>query len=983
MNFNHLVIRFSQENKHPLILYDYFLIKNNMKFLSRWCKNKNLQTLILFFMSITLANAQVTGTVFRDFNANGTKDTNEPLVSGILVKAYNTSGALCASATTAGATAPNYTLPTTCTGQVRVEFEIPTTNTDPVGPLASIDYASYGGATYGSSVQFASAGATNINFAINAPNDYCEANPQIALSCYENGSGVGNTNAAFITFPYNSSGSTPAPSKNFDAQTLGSVYGIAFQNTKKLVYTAAFLKRHSGLGVRGMDGVYVMDYSTSTPTLVGGFDLQGITPANGGAAIDLGTVTRTNITTTISAGAAGDNQLSSVRTNANRDLDAFVKAGAVGFGDIDVSEDNNFLWLVNLNQKALIKVDISSTLAATTNPNTLASAKVNQYMISGTGVPACVNGQLRPFGLEFKYGKGYVGVVCDASTSATIQRPADLKAYVLSFDPANPTTFIQELSVNLNHVREQAYISGADGISGNWQRWMDSNADYGTDVNLLAGLDFVSAPQPLLSDIDITEDGSMILSFQDRFTHQSGNMNLIPVSDSTALVRTIGAGDILYAKKNTGAGYTVEPTSTDGPPTYPGFLTNDGPNSDGEYFFNDYYVNTGNTSGEGHFEISLGASAYIQGKQEVAQISYDPAGFFTQGVRFYNVVNGAHSREYTVLNSNFGDPVGFGKGSALGDIEVLCSPPPIEIGNRIWKDTNKDGIQNAGEEGIDGVEIELYEGTASTGTAVQTVTSATLAGQKGSWYFTNLKANQDYVIKVKTALGAGALATCTAFSPTGAGTTLVDNNTSNGTITLKTGNAGENNHSFDIGVNEVPVCVKPNAGADLAQCLPKTSTNLTDATATTEWIAYSANPALATIDATTGVIAGMTVAGTYKFILRVKGSAACADTMQIVVSVGDPAFVLCDDGTTSYTLTADVGVTNVVWYNMAGVQVGTGSTLFVNSKTLGLEDGSEAFYYTALDTTGCTAESCCPIKFTTEQCCPVVPYCLPVGFKRN
>ena len=93
------------------------------------------------------------------------------------------------------------------------------------------------------------------------------------------------------------------------------------------------------------------------------------------------------------------------------------------------------------------------------------------------------------------------------------------------------------------------------------------------------------------------------------------------------------------------------------------------------------------------------------------------------------------------------------------------------------------------------------------------------------------------MIKVKTALAIGTLATCNAYSPTGAGTVLIDNNTSTGTIALKTGNAGDNNHSFDIGVNEG--CVKPNAGPDQSiactnNTLP-TSFDLVDAAAGQKW----------------------------------------------------------------------------------------------------------------------------------------------------
>jgi hypothetical protein len=139
---------------------------------------------ILFSLGLFLTPSVLTaqsGSVFRDYNANGTKDTNEPLVSGIIVKAYNTAGALCASATSAGTNAPNYTLPTTCTGQVRVEFEIPNAIANACGLSNDLDFASYGGSSYGTSVQFISAGGT-ADFAISNPHQYASptiTNPKI------------------------------------------------------------------------------------------------------------------------------------------------------------------------------------------------------------------------------------------------------------------------------------------------------------------------------------------------------------------------------------------------------------------------------------------------------------------------------------------------------------------------------------------------------------------------------------------------------------------------------------------------------------------------------------------------------------------------------------------------------------------------------------------------------------------------------------
>ena len=59
-----------------------------------------LITVLLFTTS--LAYADITGTVFRDFNGNGVKDTYEPLTPRVTVNAYNATGTLCATATSTG-----------------------------------------------------------------------------------------------------------------------------------------------------------------------------------------------------------------------------------------------------------------------------------------------------------------------------------------------------------------------------------------------------------------------------------------------------------------------------------------------------------------------------------------------------------------------------------------------------------------------------------------------------------------------------------------------------------------------------------------------------------------------------------------------------------------------------------------------------------------------------------------------------------------
>ena len=95
---------------------------------------------VLVFISYFLS-AQISGTVFRDFNGDGIKQSGEPLMGNIIVKAYAPGSSIaCGNAITTAISSPNYSI-SGCSGNVRIEFEIPSTNTYPNGPLAGIDFS--------------------------------------------------------------------------------------------------------------------------------------------------------------------------------------------------------------------------------------------------------------------------------------------------------------------------------------------------------------------------------------------------------------------------------------------------------------------------------------------------------------------------------------------------------------------------------------------------------------------------------------------------------------------------------------------------------------------------------------------------------------------------------------------------------------------------------------------------------------------------
>ena len=148
--------------------------------------------------------------------------------------------------------------------------------------------------------------------------------------------------------------------------------------------------------------------------------------------------------------------------------------------------------------------------------------------------------------------------------------------------------------------------------------------------------------------------------------------------------------------------------------------------------------------------------------------------------------------------------------------------------------------------------------------------------------------------------------------------------------------------------------------------------DLLDAPSGYTWVVSNTNPSAATINAQTGLVTGMSINGNYQFILQKIGDATCSDIVQVQVNAATAPIMLCNDGSTSYTIVAPSMLTNVIWYNMAGIQVGTGTSLIVKSTTLGLEDGTEAYYYKVVGntSTACDSELCCPVSFTTKPCCP-------------
>ena len=525
----------------------------------------------------------------------------------------------------------------------------------------------------------------------------CTADTRLATSIHVNGDSqaAGSTGASvngLITFDYAATGELAAPFSKGTAGQVGSVWGLAYDVTRKKLYTSAFLKRHASFGPGGVGAIYQMDgrSASATPSLL--IDLA----ANG---VDLGSSPRT-----LSNGVVDDpNELPADASQPSWDRDAFAQIGKISLGDIDISADGNILWAVNLKQRELVEINLT---------NTTVTAK---HAIPD---PGCSNGEFRPWAVKVHDGKVWVGSICSAETS---QQAADLKAYVQAFDG---TTFTTATSFALN------YPKGSVGNGPGDEKWQPWTSTFQT----LASGEFAIYPQPILSDIEFDMDGSLILGFMDRMGHQVGGVNYTPnYPDDNTMIQGQTGGDIIRVCNN-GGKYELENNATCTSGSTAGKDKGQGPGN-GEYYWGEMWdFNPWNADGGFHQETSFGGLAFKAGSGEIALTAMNPLNPNANagGVIWLDNATGGRSANAGVQvyrQQGAGSPY-FGKAAGMGDLEIFCAEaPPVthSIGNRIWFDTNNNGTADSGEQHAgNGIKLELKD---STGNAVLQTTTTDANGR--------------------------------------------------------------------------------------------------------------------------------------------------------------------------------------------------------------------------------------------------------------
>ncbi|MEM1118939.1 MAG: SdrD B-like domain-containing protein, partial [Bacteroidota bacterium] len=593
------------------------------------------------------------GVIYEDYNCNGTRDTLEVGLQGMEIQIYDCNNNLVTTSYS-DADGDWQACALNDAEQYRVEFVMP----DEIACWAVPTHASSGGNQ--TDVQFLSPPFCT-EYSVSSPEDYCQENPDLIFPCFVGGTFDGvladsptivKINYIGFEGPIGSSGYVPPPHVGTQNQT-GTVWGSAHAKIENKTYFAAHLRRHAGFGSLGTGGIY--QYDPLTDAIIPWLDLQTL-------GVNTGTDTRNQADTL--------NRIPDTVVRPSYDRDAFYQVGKMSIGDITITTDGQFLFLVNMKDKELVQIDIATKSLVRKVPITAQTLGVNTPLED-----------IIPWGLAFRHNRVYVGVTNNAQNSQAVE---DLNGYILSIDAYdNNATFAKEFNFNFGYDRETQLFQPVE-----WRPWND-NASSAQRAN----------PQPVISDIVFDTDGSMVLGITDVFGSKVQSGNYGPESRDSK--DWISAGDILRVCKVDG-NFKLETEAGCVNPLRP----------------NEWYDDTRQSPGSDRVkEIALGALKLSPRNGQVVGTAVDEFSIWENGIVWWDNRTGNFDKGYMVFytlgpgsNPDGNDAfISSGKTNGLGGLEFICEPAPLEIGNYVWCDSLQNGIQDACERGIDGLLVQLYD----------------------------------------------------------------------------------------------------------------------------------------------------------------------------------------------------------------------------------------------------------------------------------
>ncbi|MFI8930160.1 SpaA isopeptide-forming pilin-related protein [Streptomyces sp. NPDC053474] len=611
----------------------------------------------------------VTVRVVTEVDADGAYDSVlEPGMPGVKVTLTDDAGHVITATTGDDGTAVFTPASSELTGG---KYRVDVSNPDPGTYSPAVAGLGGGADVIRSNTGFVTAGGgTDVTYTTGfwQPDLYCQENPTLVTCALSKGDATGRK--GLVSFEGNISTTPPGGTVtdltgNTEQQ---AVFGLGTDRTGN-VYMGTMVKRHTAYGPAGpVNAIYrynrTSDQVTTFATLPG----------------------------TLTAHDTGNNLLN--------DDPVYSKVGREGIGDVDVSGDGRTMYAVNLNDSKLYTLPIQGSGDAVT------AGTQTSYDIPK---PADCVGEWHPYGLGVRGKRVLVGGVCGAeptvTTAAPWGDPAQLSAHVYEFKGG---AFTEAFTHKLDYPRGCAYrFTGAPAtnyrctdattvgqrMSAQWEAWNER-------VPTSEEHQFVTAPQPILSNIEIADNGDLILGYRDRFADMQGNGT--NAYGNGPIVNAVAAGDVLRACAS-GTTYTLESNGTCGSLT--GSLPDNKLGPGGGEFYNDLTV-LGDAQ---HDQVGEGGLVLQPYRKKLWSTVFDPFTnqAYEQGVRRWDSESGAITGNLTIQSTWAAPSDLFGKGNGLAELEIICDQAPVQIGNRVWFDADKDGVQDPSEPPIPGVKVTL------------------------------------------------------------------------------------------------------------------------------------------------------------------------------------------------------------------------------------------------------------------------------------
>ncbi len=283
---------------------------------------------------------------------------------------------------------------------------------------------------------------------------------------------------------------------------IGAVWGLAYQSAENAVYAAAFHKRQLPFGPNGPGAIYRIDLSSGS------------------------------ISHVIRVPNVGPDSHDYPMVGLDRSAEA--GAGRTGLGDLDISEAEDELAVVNLDDGHIYRFALPS------------GNLIGSFANGGSAEPW--SAEARPFGLAYHDGELYHGVVRSAEESLD---QFSLRALVYRSAP-DGAGMKKVADFPLIYERGRMAIQNVNSRSTlDWQPWDD-----GRRRGSGAYDPFQIYPMPILADLEFDVRGNLIAGLHDR--HSDASHHYIELASVAMDAPGMGVGDLLLGTP-TCSGWAFEP----------------------------------------------------------------------------------------------------------------------------------------------------------------------------------------------------------------------------------------------------------------------------------------------------------------------------------------------------------------------------------------------------------------------------------------